>query len=157
MSHHGQWKGKWSQGGHRTKAQDGKATDRDRRYDGEGTWAKDQIAQWIWGLCIGGGNEPEAKKCEDKGIWEKKRIPSWSRGWDSAISLLRASVPSLVGVLKFYKPHGVAKKQTKLWNDPWRMRVMGKREELTSQDGRASRQREGPKPGPRSQQEHGVF
>ena len=37
------------------------------------------------------------------------------------------------------------------------MRVMGKWEELTSQGGRASRQREGPKPGPRSQQEHGVF
>ena len=88
---------------------------------------------------------------------EKKRIPSWSHGWDSALSLLRASVPSLVGELRFYKPHGVAKKQTKLWNDPWRMRVMGKWEELTSQGGRASRQREGPKPGPRSQQEHGVF
>ena len=37
------------------------------------------------------------------------------------------------------------------------MRVIGKREGLTSQGGRASRQREGPKPGPRSQQEHGVF
>ena len=37
------------------------------------------------------------------------------------------------------------------------MRVMGKREELTSQGGRASRQSEGPKPGPRSQQKHGAF
>ena len=136
-----------------------KATDRDRRYDGEGTWAQDQIAQWLSGLCTCGGNELEAMGCEHKGIWKKKRIPSWFHGSDSALSLLRASVPSLVEELRFQKPHGVAKKQTKknLWNDPWRMRVMGKREELTSQGGRASRQSEGPKPGPRSQQEHGAF
>ena len=60
-------------------------------------------------------NEPEAKRCEDKDIG-KKRIPSWSHGWDSALSLLRASVPSLVGKLRFYKPHGVAKTQTNKQN-----------------------------------------
>ena len=37
------------------------------------------------------------------------------------------------------------------------MRVMGKREELASRGRRASSQREGPKPGPRSQQKHGAF
>ena len=104
-------------------------------------------------------NEPEAKKCEDEGIRKKReflhdlmvetlpfhcwgpRFHPWLGNWDSTSHMV-------------WLKHKQTNKTLK-WS--LRMRVMGKREELTSQGGRASRQREGPKPGPRSQQEHGVF